>query len=190
MAKRIDQLIVIDVEATCWNTKPPDGEESEIIEIGVCVLDVFTGERTRKKSILVRPWRSRVSAFCTELTTLTQAMVDEGIVFSEACELLRKEYKTHERAWASWGDYDRKMFAAQCQREGIAMPFGPTHINAKHLYSILRGQRRELGMAAALEQMKLPLEGTHHRGGDDAWNIALLLGETLRHASAGRAPQD
>lgn len=27
----------------------------------------------------------------------------------------------------------------------------------------------------ALEILKLPLEGTHHRGGDDAWNIATIL---------------
>ncbi len=27
----------------------------------------------------------------------------------------------------------------------------------------------------ALEILKLPLEGTHHRGGDDAWNIAAIL---------------
>jgi len=35
-------------------------------------------------------------------------------------------------------------------------------------------------MAQALEMLGLPLEGTHHRGGDDAWNIARLLAELLR----------
>ena len=29
-------------------------------------------------------------------------------------------------------------------------------------------------MSEALKRMGLPLEGTHHRGGDDAWNIAAI----------------
>ena len=28
--------------------------------------------------------------------------------------------------------------------------------------------------------LRLPLEGTHHRGHDDAWNIAAVLWETLK----------
>ena len=30
-------------------------------------------------------------------------------------------------------------------------------------------------MDEALRLLGLPLEGTHHRGGDDAWNIAAVL---------------
>jgi hypothetical protein len=36
-------------------------------------------------------------------------------------------------------------------------------------------------MVEALRIMQLPLEGTHHRGGDDAWNIAGILSELLKH---------
>lgn len=36
-----DNIIIIDLEATCWEGKPPQGQESEIIEIGICVLDTF-----------------------------------------------------------------------------------------------------------------------------------------------------
>lgn len=71
MAKRLDQMLVIDVEATCWEHGPPVGEESEIIELGLCPLDLATGERLHTRSILVRPERSTVSAVCTQLTTLT-----------------------------------------------------------------------------------------------------------------------
>ena len=35
--------------------------------------------------------------------------------------------------------------------------------------------RKKLGMAEALKHCGLPLEGTHHRGIDDARNIARLL---------------
>ncbi|MBE7532664.1 MAG: hypothetical protein HS099_23410 [Ardenticatenaceae bacterium] len=38
---------------------------------------------------------------------------------------------------------------------------------------------RQVGMARALQILKMPLEGTHHRGHDDAWNIARILGTLL-----------
>ena len=42
MARKLDRILVVDVEATCWEGDPPPGQTSEIIEIGLCVLDVPT----------------------------------------------------------------------------------------------------------------------------------------------------
>ena len=36
MARKLDQILVVDVESNCWDGPPPDGQESEMIEIGVC----------------------------------------------------------------------------------------------------------------------------------------------------------
>jgi inhibitor of KinA sporulation pathway (predicted exonuclease) len=175
MARRLDQIIVIDVEATCWEGAAPRGEENEVIEIGVCPIDVTARRRLDRESILVRPERSRVSPFCTQLTTLTQEQVDEGISFKEACQLLRRKYDCDQRTWASYGDYDRNQFDRQCRSFGVKYPFGPTHLNVKNLFALFRGLHHEVGMAEALEVLGLPLEGTHHRAGDDAWNIAAVL---------------
>ncbi len=68
MARTLDQIVVVDVESTCWEGQPPPGEESEISEIGVCLVDVATGARAERRSILIRPERSRVSPYCTSLT--------------------------------------------------------------------------------------------------------------------------
>ncbi|WP_436775714.1 exonuclease domain-containing protein [Yinghuangia sp. YIM S09857] len=185
MAKRLlDRILVVDVEATCWDDGVPPGETSDIIEIGVTELDVATGERNRRRGILVRPERSSVSAFCTELTTLTQADVDGGTTFAQACAMLRSEYRSHERVWASWGEYDRQQFERQCRDLGTAYPFGTRHLNVKTLFSLVHALPRELGMAGALAQAGRPLEGTHHRGVDDAWNIAGMLADLL---AAGRS---
>src|SRR3954467_4055740 len=93
MAKRLDHVLVIDIEATCWDGGfPPKGETNDIIEIGLTPLELSTGRRLEKRSILVRPERSKVSPFCTSLTTLTQAQVDTGIRFKDACKLLEDEY--------------------------------------------------------------------------------------------------
>ncbi len=182
MARRLDRVIVVDVESTCWEGEPPSGQESEIIEIGLCPLEVASGELQETRSILVRPERSSVSDFCTRLTTLTQEQVDSGISFEEACALLRREYRTTERVWASYGDYDRKQFERQCRAVGLPYPFGSRHLNVKSLFAIVHALPREAGMNEALAMMGLTLEGTHHRGGDDAHNIARILQGLLRAA--------
>jgi inhibitor of KinA sporulation pathway (predicted exonuclease) len=179
LAKKLDIIIVIDVESTCWEGAPPAGQESEIIEIGICAVDVATGQRIERESILVKPERSRVSEFCTQLTTLTQEQVDRGIPFALACSILIKQYLSKDRVWASYGDYDRRQFERQCQSRKVSYPFGATHINVKNLFAITYALPHEVGMAEALELLDIPLEGTHHRGGDDAWNIAGILSKLL-----------
>lgn len=184
MAKQLDKIVVVDVEATCWEGNPPAGETNEIIEIGVCLLDVKTLEKEKKTSIIVRPTRSKVSEFCTKLTTLTQADVDVGTSFNQACLRLAREFGTPSRTWASYGDYDRSAFERQCRETSIKYPFGKTHINIKNLFAIHAYLNREVGMAEALEIIKFPLKGTHHRGVDDAENIATILGWILTSRSS------
>lgn len=166
---------VVDVEATCWEGRAPAGAVSEIIEIGLTVVDLDRVERVAKHRILVRPASSRVGEFCTELTGLTQEDVDTGLSFTEACRLLVTEHHARTRPWASWGDYDRQQFARQCAATGVEYPFGAEHANAKALFAQAYGLKRRQGMAGALHIAGLPLEGRHYRGEDDAWNIAALV---------------
>ncbi|GAA5005899.1 3'-5' exonuclease [Streptomyces siamensis] len=168
-------LNVIDVEATCWEGQPPPGAVGEIIEIGLTVVDLGTGERVEKHRLLVAPARSAVSPFCTELTGLTQEEVAAGVPFAEACRILAARHRAGERPWASWGDYDRRQFTRQCRATGTTYPFGHRHTNAKAVFTDAHGLRKRPGMAQALRVAGLPLEGRHHRGEDDAWNIAALI---------------
>ncbi|MFG2332556.1 exonuclease domain-containing protein [Streptomyces sp. NPDC048604] len=173
-------LNVVDVEATCWDGQPPPGAVSEIIEIGLTVVDLAAGRRLGRHRILVRPARSRVSPFCTELTGLTQEEVDGGVPFADACRLLAAEHGAGVRPWASWGDYDRNQFTRQCAAAGVRYPFGRVHTNAKAVFTQTYGLRKRPGMARALSVAGLPLEGRHHRGEDDAWNIAALVLDVAR----------
>ncbi len=182
LVRLLDTINVIDVESTCWEGKAPTGQTSEIIEIGICTFDVLTLEPVEKRAILVKPMRSTVSEFCTELTTLTQEQVDQGVSYSEACDILREDYLSNMRLWGSYGDYDRKMFERQCREMNVKYPLGSTHLNIKNLFAISRGLEREIGMGSALKKLQIPLVGTHHRGVDDSWNIALILGHILKNA--------
>jgi inhibitor of KinA sporulation pathway (predicted exonuclease) len=168
-------LNVIDVEATCWPGRPPEGQVNEIIEIGLTVVDLPARERVAKHRILVRPERSTVSEFCTELTGLTQTEVDTGLPFADACARLTAEHAAAKRGWASWGDYDRKQFLRQCDATATPYPFDARHVNAKSVFAGAFGLPRPVGMAQALQIAELPLEGRHHRGDDDSWNIAALI---------------
>lgn len=181
MAKLLDKILVVDIEATCWNGNPPEGMVSDIIEIGVCLLDTETGEISDNRGLIVRPERSTVSDFCTELTTITPELIEaEGMSYKEALAILRKDYNSQSRAWASYGAYDLRHIQRQCSALGLGYPFGPSHINVKTLFALKRKLGHETGMSGALDMLNIPLEGTHHRGVDDAKNIAKVLGWILR----------
>lgn len=168
-------LNVVDVESTCWEGPPPPGQVSEIIEIGLCVIDTVTLERRERHRFLVRPQHSTVSAFCTGLTGLTAQDVADGMTFQEACETLQRQHRASSRSWASWGDYDRRQFEHQCRVQRIPYPFSSRHVNVKTTFAHAFDLNKKPGMHEALAHAGLPLEGRHHRGEDDAWNIAALV---------------
>jgi len=180
MAKDLDKIVVVDVESTCWDSKPPDGEVSEIIEIGVAVLAIGDKicEIEDNVGIIIKPENSKISKYCTTLTTLTQSQVDKGVSFERACELLRN-FKTKKRVWASWGDYDRVQFYNNCKLYNVNYPFGKTHINIKYLFTLVSSLDKELSMSQALKSLGMDTKGTHHRGIDDAFNIASILGDLI-----------
>jgi inhibitor of KinA sporulation pathway (predicted exonuclease) len=179
VAKLLDTILVIDLESTCWDGPPPDGQVSEIIEIGVATIDVATLGRVEKRSILVKPVKSQVSEFCTRLTTLTADHLKDAGALADATRILKKEFRSQDRLWASWGDYDRRQFERVCREFNVGYPFGTGHLNVKTLFAVAHGLDHEVGLDGAYQRLGLTMEGTHHRGGDDAWNIAALLGRLL-----------
>ena len=184
---KFDQIIVIDIESTCWEDPqisnfwedPQISNLSEIIEIGISPVSTKSGEILEGKDIIVKPEHSKVSEFCTKLTTLTQDDVDSGISFKDACDILINECSSKKYIWASYGNYDKYQFYDQCERENIEYPFVKAHINVKLLFALRYSLKREVGMDRALKLLGLPLIGTHHRGGDDSRNIARILSRIL-----------
>lgn len=171
-----DKIIIIDLEATCWQGPIPAGQENEIIEIGLAVLDTQTGAISKNKGILIQPQRSKVSPFCNELTTITQDLLDKnGVAFAEAINQLIDEYNPDLYTWASYGQYDLNMLKKQCKSFGISYPMSDEHINVKVLFADVYGLQKPTGMNGALSMLNILLEGTHHRGIDDAKNIAKIL---------------
>lgn len=168
--------LVIDLEATCDNAGAVPKREMEIIEIGAVLVDRESFEPVREFQTFVRPVRHpRLTAFCQELTSITQEQVDAAPGFVEALAALRRFMAGEQPLFCSWGAYDRGQFQLDAGYHGVKLPFGPDHLNIKQAFSDALGTNKRFGMAGALRRLGLPLEGTHHRGIDDARNIARIL---------------
>ena len=176
MSMKLDKILVVDVESTCWLGKPPPGEKREIIEVGWCEIIPESEAIIGKETVIVRPESSKISKFCTELTTLKQEDVSRGISLREACKMLPAK----NRVWASYGNYDREKFVEECRWKNVKYPFGPSHINVKTLFALAHNLPKEVSLREALGILNFSFEGTHHRGGDDAWNIAKVLLELIK----------
>jgi len=174
---------VIDIEASCWLGHPPDGQSQEIIEIGIAVIDQDKKEIISKESIKVKPCMSEISEFCTKLTGWTKEALQDGLSYKQALVKLEEDYKCRERIWISCGNFDKNMFKRQCAAMGLANPLSENHVNIKALHSILTGRKMREGMTGLLQLYGLELEGQHHNGADDAYNIAKVVVEMLKRGS-------
>jgi inhibitor of KinA sporulation pathway (predicted exonuclease) len=180
MARNLNKILIVDVEATCWDGDPPNGQKSEIIEVGLVEMSLKDDPKIIKShDFIVRPVESTVSPFCTGLTTITQDLVDNGNTLEATCQEINRIGDKGKIAWASWGDYDASQFRRECGRKNIRYPFGKTHINLKSLFAIFHGLNKEVGMEAALGKLGIQLKGTHHRAIDDATNIAVIFARML-----------
>jgi len=201
-SKKIDTSIinVIDLEATCWDSagKKPDKSLttiiepiSDIIEVGITQLNCQEQRIIKKESIVVRPTQSEVSEFCMKLTGWTQEKVKKGKTFKETCYYLQQEFLSKRRTFAGWGEYDKKQFIRQWERERIwldrknmwdvSFPFSDRYINIKNLLALRFGLKREIGLQKAInflsktKGIEIKFEGTPHSGIDDSFNTAKIL---------------
>ncbi|NVB37281.1 exonuclease domain-containing protein [Pseudenhygromyxa sp. WMMC2535] len=168
--------LVIDLEATCDDKGAVPKREMEIIEIGAVLVDGEIFEPIAEFQRFVRPLRHpKLTPFCTRLTSITQAEVDAAQTFPAVLTELREFMAGSEAVFASWGKYDHMQFRQDAAFHGVKLPFRGQHLNIKEAFSAAVGTTKRFGMAGALRRLGLPLEGTHHRGIDDARNIARIL---------------
>ena len=177
-----ENLMIVDLEATCCNRNSIPRNQMEIIEIGAVMVERESLTVVSEFQTFVKPVRhSELTEFCRELTTITQDEVDSAPEFTDAVTTFAEWYEDYSDAvFCSWGDYDRKQFNQDCEFHGIEFPVKADHVNIKKLFSENLGLRRNYGMAGALRYCGLSLNGTHHRGIDDARNMAAMLPYFLR----------
>jgi inhibitor of KinA sporulation pathway (predicted exonuclease) len=187
----IPMVLIVDCESSCWaepKDQPP-GQKNEIIELGLTTVMLPDLNISNPVSILVKPTTSKISAFCTSITTLTQELVDTGVPFKEMCEKLIERAHSKNIPWVSWSHYDRKQLMWQCNAEKAPYPFGAGHQNLKSMFATMMGLKKEVGLEEALKMMGLEFRGTRHRAGDESWNIARLMVEMYARVRRGANDQ-
>ena len=168
---KYDKLLVVDLEATCDDKDPNFKRVSDIIEFGWVLGNIRSGQIEDCGTWLVRPVRSGITEFCTQLTTITDEMIQQDGVSWETVVAEAQAKKLDGYPWASWGDYDKNMIAETVKRHRTKSPVSVRHINLKLLHALQMWNTKEVGITAAMKQMNIPMEGTLHRGIDDAKNI-------------------
>ena len=180
-------ILIIDLEHTCMpEAEQPEDYHGQIIEIGAAwvtpagaVADTF--------EIFVQA-ENPVTAFCTELTGITQENVDSGLPYPAAMQALADFAALNPgETWASWGAGDLKCHVRDCAHHSVENPLENwTHRNLKKEWcaanrALLKekvgdGHKvKQVGMATALAVSSIRLEGPHHRALADVLNIAKLL---------------
>ncbi len=167
--------IIVDLEATCWQGKRLG--KNETIEIGAVLVN-DNKEIVSEFEQFVKPLRHpTLSPFCAELTSIQQADVDDAPHFNEAINLFLEwcTQSNQDFVLCSWGRYDKNQFQSDCLIHGLDAEWTTKHISLKHQYTDIKNLKRHVGMKGALWHEKFTLEGTHHRGIDDARNIAKIF---------------
>lgn len=170
--------IILDLEATCWENEDKNGRQSEIIEIGAVKLNEH-GRVTGEFCQFVRPkLYPMLSDFCHKLTTISQVDINRAepypIVIENFIDWIG--YNDHEDYYlCSWGHYDKNQFAADCALHQLDDDWIENHYSLKHLYADMFRMKKPTGLKAAVRIEGLDWEGTHHRGIDDARNLAKIF---------------
>ena len=171
------RYLVIDVEATCCDKGTVPRDQMEIIEIGAVMVDGTSFAVIDDMQTFIRPVRHpRLTPFCTALTSIEQDDVDGAPVFKDAIANFRRWlYQYSDFVFCSWGDYDLHQFRQDCAFHKVPYPISASHVNVKRLMAERQALSKKPGLGEAVLLAGMTFEGAHHRGIDDARNIARLL---------------
>lgn len=176
--------LLIDFEATCANDQSIARTQMEIIEIGAVMVETQNLSVVDEFQSFVRPVRHpRLTKFCTELTSIRQSDVDAAPSFAQMLTAFKPWlYRYQDIVWGSWGDYDQHQLKQDCDFHRLPHPIGAPHRNVKLLFAQAQKLDKKPGLGGAVRMAGLDFAGTHHRGIDDARNIARLMPYILGRA--------
>lgn len=176
MAKRtrLDRVLAVDFELTCWDGVPPEGQSAEIIDIGVVEICVETLAVIRSQRFLVKPLWSEVSDYCTDLTGITPTMLrKQGRPLPEIASTLAKKWGSGSKLWLAWGR-DNLAIERDAKRHGIENPFSAAYLNAGLEYSIEWAAGENIGLHSAMTHLGIEPGESRHSALNDAEDLAAV----------------
>lgn len=197
MGELLDYICVLDFEANCMRKGIPTPQE--IIEFPVLLVHASSGNLEGIFHTYVKPdVHPKISQFCTQLTGITRAMVNQGISLDETLIAHQAWLDSHNLipAWQTktkpeqktflyltCGDWDfQTCLSKQLAYHNKELPlFAERWINIKHIFpAVLELRTRCPGMVGMLDILGLKLVGRHHSGIDDCRNIARIVQKLIQ----------
>jgi ERI1 exoribonuclease 3 len=190
-----DWFLVLDFEAQC--DKDRVMVPQEIIEFPTLLVNAKTFEIVSEFHQYVMPTvHKQLTPFCTELTGITQNMVDEQPELHQVLSMfnnwmfqqgLLRDGDGPSFAFVTCGAWDLKTcLPNQAAHMVIKLPtYFRNYINIKDAFKQWAGKKKTkgmltFGMVGMLQALDLPLVGRHHSGIDDSRNIAAILRELAK----------
>lgn len=181
--EKIDYFLVLDFEGV--NNKHLGGPDiMEIIEFPVVKVNATTFTTEAIFHTYVQPTiHPTLNPVCTEITGITQEMVDGQPKLPEVLDMLDKWMiseklvdKDVTTCFVTCGNWDLHIcLPVQCQYQHLKYPdYLRRWVNIKDLFERIEG-KKAYGMAGMLKDLGLKLDGRHHSGIDDSKNIAKIL---------------
>ena len=190
--QNFDYFLVLDFEA---NGDHKTIKPMEIIEFPVLKVRGKTFETEAVFHYYVEPAVNKICEYCTDVTGITQQMVDGQPRLDTVLQflddwmniegLLKDDVRI---VFVTCGDWDLK---TQLPREtawhGYTLPdYCQTWINIKRPFEEFTGLRAR-GMMGMLKDLGIPHTGKHHSGIDDCKNIAKIVRELARRGCLYKA---
>lgn len=184
--QKFDNFLILDFEATC--EKGLEVDPQEIIEFPCLKVSGSTLEVQSIFHKYVQPTR-KLTQFCTELTGITQEMVDNQLFFKDVLKEFMR-WGEEEKLWDSnvksifvtCGDWDLKtMLPKQCNYLNIPVPDCMKRwINIKKSFKYATGVYPQNNLTQMAEILHVTMEGRLHSGIDDCKNIHNILCELAK----------
>lgn len=173
----METVIIFDIEASCEDRNINPNYNMETIEIGA--VKIKDGKVIDEFQTFVKPeYVDSLTPFCTNLTKITYADLEDAPLFVEA--ILKfydfiKGYKIY-----SCGDFDKKFLVREIkekvtgfQRILVENAILGCHRNLKVNYNRITG-KKQAGMMKMANELGIKISGSHHRALDDSRNLAKI----------------
>ncbi|GJM32549.1 MAG: exonuclease [Saprospiraceae bacterium] len=173
-------FIIYDIEATCWEGNPMSRVQ-EVIEIGAVRINQF-GEYEGEFNRFIKPiLHPNLSLFCRQLTSIEQENINRADQFPAVIEDFQDwaEMFDDEYMLCSWGNFDKKILIQDCQLHDLDYDWAESHINIRRQYHEIKRLHRTRGLKSSVTKEGFDFTGNHHRGIDDAKNLAKIFGKYL-----------
>ena len=170
------KFIIYDIEATCWQGRPP-GMVQETIEIGAVELDRY-GNETGTFSRLIKPViHPQLSTFCRDLTGIDQAEINRAQDFKRVIRQFQDWIGIHDEEYmlAGWGNFDKVQLERDCRLHRLDDDWLQDYLNLRRQYQEVKRLPKKRGLKSAVRHEGYEWEGEQHQALVDAQNTAKLF---------------